>query len=104
MKLLRRLIVTFPFTLVGLFSNMFLVLAIHGVIPVEGLWRVLLLPAYSLGLALAVVLQHFFGASGPPNWSLPLIILPVRFLPFLLADYALARLRRRRQGAHFASH
>jgi hypothetical protein len=90
MRRARWLVRTFPFTLVGLLSFAALVLAALGVVPVRGLGRIAILPAYITGLLAVMGGVSLFGAEGPvPGWFLA-ASLPLRLAPFLAADYVLA--------------
>jgi hypothetical protein len=65
-------------------------------VPVHGLGRVAILPAYLTTLLTTIGGVSLFGAGEPmPGWYLAASI-PLRLAPFLAADYLLARVRRRR--------
>lgn len=96
-----RLVRSYPFTHIGLFSFILLVLpllldsAAWEGIPdaVKSVWRVLIIPAYLAHLLIVVIAVQLFPSGPAPAWFWGLTFL-FRFVPFVLADYGLARWRR----------
>jgi hypothetical protein len=92
----KSLLVRWPFTLFGLLSFMLLVLSARGVIPVEGVWRALIIAPYAIHLLIVMLAVLLIGTNGP-EWALAgyfVLTFPLRFLPFVLVDYLLASTRR----------
>jgi hypothetical protein len=101
MRPFRNVFTRWPFTAFGLFSFLLLSLSAYGLIPIDGVWRALIILPYVIHLLIVMLAVQLFGASESAR---PLLIgfyvltLPLRFLPFLLVDILLNRARRRRRA------
>jgi hypothetical protein len=94
------------FLLIGLFTCALfaLVAALGGdsgsAHAMAALMRILIVPMYLVWLLVTLVLMAVFGPAGPPSLVAPVIFIFnwfAGFAPYLLADYALDRWRRRRR-------
>jgi hypothetical protein len=82
-----RLVSAVPFTLFGIASTV-LVLTGYGVLPVEGVWRLWMLPAHIVHLGLVIAAVGLLGE--PPSW-LWILTLPLRIAPFTAFDLLVAK-------------
>src|SRR5688572_24527660 len=100
MNHLKNVLIRWPFTVFGLLSFVLLVLSARGAIPVEGVWRALIVVPYLIHLLIVMLAVLLFGPVEPgPQWLLAVFVVltfPLRFLPFVLADYLLTRIRHQR--------
>ena len=81
------------FTLLGICSLLVLWATAHGLAPAQGLWRLLMVPAYATAIVMTILvlgpIQWALGLVGlgepPPGWFQSLT-LPLALLPYLLVD------------------
>lgn len=84
---------SWAFTLFGICSLLVLWATSHGLAPAQGLWRLLMVPAYASAIVMTILvlgpIQWALGLVGlgepPPGWFQSLT-LPLALLPFLLVD------------------
>ena len=82
---------TFPITLLGATSIVVLVLTGAGLVATEGVWYLLMLPAYIAHLFRNVVLVAVF--EDPPRWT-SIVTLPLLLTPFVALDLFFRSLRK----------
>ena len=104
---MRRLFSRHLFLLIGLITcGMFALVAALGgesgfAHVMAGPMRLLIVPMYLVWLLMTVIVVAVFGPGGPPAMIGPVLLifdLVAGLAPYLLADYALDRWRRRRSG------
>ncbi len=87
---LLRMAGRWPFTIVGVLTVGYVVLAAVGVVHPGSVFRVLILPMYIMRLGI-VAIEMWIWNSGPPRW-IDVMILPLLFSPYILVDRLLQRL------------